>query len=157
MDDNTGTDGTHTRTGWVVYDIFHKPTPGHCMETTVYYCTVYATAYLALRCLNNTCCLITGYLKPTNTKDLHLLASIAQTGSYKQSQDDKTNNGWLPQSPWMSNSKKKKKSSRSFLSHVQPLTTWWEETTLQLWMEKLQKEPPPIDMEKPLLKKSLQA
>lgn len=34
-------------------------------------------------------------------------------------------------------------TARDFFSHVQPITTWWEETTLQL-----QKEPPPIDMEK---------
>ena len=38
------------------------------------------------------------------------------------------------------------RSRRSFLSHVQPLTTSREETRLQLWTTKLENDPPPIDM-----------
>lgn len=39
------------------------------------------------------------------------------------------------------------KSRRSFLSHVQPLTTSWEETRLrQLWTKRLEDDLPPTDM-----------
>ncbi|KAJ8392997.1 hypothetical protein AAFF_G00069010 [Aldrovandia affinis] len=38
------------------------------------------------------------------------------------------------------------KSRRSFLSHVQPLTKSREETRIQLWMGKLENDPPPTVM-----------
>ena len=38
------------------------------------------------------------------------------------------------------------KSRRSFLSHVQPLTTSQEETRFQLWKKRLENNSPPTDM-----------
>ena len=100
--------------------------------------------------MNNTCRLITGCLKPTNTSNLHLLAGIAPANIRREvasrvaitkatSDERHLLHGHHPLAQRL-------KSRRSFLSHVQPLTKSREETRLQPWMEKLENDPPPTVM-----------
>ena len=124
-----------------------------CYSSAEYACPVWERSTHAQKldpALNNTCRLITGCLKPTNTSNLHLLAGIAPADIRRKvaSRVEKTKatsderhllHGCHPPAQRL-------KSRRSFLSQVQPLTKSREETRIQLWMEKLENDPPPTDM-----------
>ena len=124
-----------------------------CYSSAEYACPVWERSTHAQKldpALNNTCRLITGCLKPTNTSNLHLLACIAPADIRRKvaSRVEKTKatsderhllHGCHPPAQRL-------KSRRSFLSQVQPLTKSREETKIQLWMEKLENDPPPTGM-----------
>ncbi len=87
--------------------------------------------------LNNTCRWITGCLKPTNTNNLHLLADIVPADIRQEVASRLEMTKAVSDEPHLLHGCQPPdlESRKSFLSHVPPLQTSWEETRLQHWSQ----------------------
>ena len=118
-----------------------------------YACPVWSRSVHASKldpALNNACRTITGCLKPTNTSNLHLLAGIAPPEIRREpaSREERLRQSTDPRHLLFGSepAPTRLKSRRSFLSHVQPLVQPKAETNMERWIDKLNSNPPSVDM-----------
>ncbi|KAJ8370885.1 hypothetical protein SKAU_G00109130 [Synaphobranchus kaupii] len=125
-------------------------------STAEYACPVWERSAHAKKLdptLNDTCRLITGCLKPTNTTNLHILAGIAppnirrEVASRNERQKQSTDERHLVFGKTAA--KQRLKSRKSFLSHTITPTATASAERVSLWKTEIQKAPPTHNMKIP--------
>ena len=125
-----------------------------CYSTAEYACPVWSHSAYAKKInpmLNESCCCITGCLKPSNITSLYILSGISPPDIRREvaSRKERTVQvadprhplyGQFPACSWL-------KSRKSFLATTKPLDEDAASTRMQLWKERLATDPTPTSME----------
>ena len=121
-----------------------------CYSAAEYACPVWSRSSHAKYldpALNDSCCIITGCLKPTNTNCLYLLAGIAPPDIRRELISRRERYKAMHDPSHMlygsqAANQRLKSRKRSFLYSTPPLTRPSEETRLDLWKDQLRVSPP---------------